>query len=167
MLMAGIGPASCARVAGVYVPRSPTAGVLHAGVNPGDIMGGGSSGNNASVQGNGADPQLQEQINSCTIAKANSDVVCRVVATSNSLNKVWPTLMNGYTRPALRIFNDNQVAYNGYSGVILQPGAAGNRFSGNRMHANGVFDLDLRDPSGMNPIDYDGPPIPPGPWRGR
>lgn len=60
-------------------------------------------------------------------------------------------------------FNDNQVAYNGYSGVILQPGAAGNRFSGNRMHANGVFDLDLRDPSGMNPIDYDGPPIPPGP----
>lgn len=91
------------------------------GVNPGDIMGGGGGGNNAAVQGNGTDPQLQEHINSCTIQQANSDVVCRVVATSNSLNKVWPTMLQGYTKPKLRIFNDNQVA----SGCGVASKAAG------------------------------------------
>lgn len=51
---------------------------------------------------------------------------------------------------------ENQVAYNDYSGLILYPGTSGNALSANRVHANQTFDLDLREPAGMNPIDTDG-----------
>ena len=52
--------------------------------------------------------------------------------------------------------NQNQVAYNDYSGLILFAGTLGNTLSANRVHSNDVFDLDLREPAGMNPIDGDG-----------
>lgn len=50
----------------------------------------------------------------------------------------------------------NQVAYNDYSGLIFYAGTLGNELQANRVHANGTFDLDLREPAGMNPVDYDG-----------
>ncbi|MGO3327112.1 KPN_02809 family neutral zinc metallopeptidase [Gordonia sp. (in: high G+C Gram-positive bacteria)] len=74
------------------------------GVNPGDIMGG--SGSTGSQQVSADQSELQERIDSCTtIEQANSDDVCRLIATKNSLNDVWPTLMNGYTDPDMKIFS--------------------------------------------------------------
>lgn len=52
--------------------------------------------------------------------------------------------------------NQNQVAYNDYSGLILFANTLGTTLSANRVHANAVFDLDLREPAGINPIDGDG-----------
>ncbi|MBJ7290469.1 neutral zinc metallopeptidase [Williamsia sp.] len=74
------------------------------GVNPGDILGGdgGTSGSNAGAPNSA----IQSEIDSCTIAKANTDTVCRIVATTNSLDRVWPTLMPDYTKPKTVIFAD-------------------------------------------------------------
>ena len=52
--------------------------------------------------------------------------------------------------------NGNQVAYNDYSGLILFAGSQGTTLSANRVYANQTFDLDLREPAGINPIDGDG-----------
>lgn len=84
------------------------------GINPGDLMGGGSgSGSSLSQSGYGSnDAEIQDHIQSCTIEKANSDTICRIVATTNSLNKVWPTLVKGYTPPKTVIFS-GQVNTNG------------------------------------------------------
>ncbi|MBX3692299.1 right-handed parallel beta-helix repeat-containing protein [Dokdonella sp.] len=49
----------------------------------------------------------------------------------------------------------NQVAYNDYSGLILYPGSRNNELLGNRVYANQTFDMDLREPAGVNPIDND------------
>ncbi|GAA3960862.1 KPN_02809 family neutral zinc metallopeptidase [Gordonia caeni] len=75
------------------------------GINPGDITGGG--GTSAYQQSNdvGSNEALQQQIDDCTIELANTSDVCRIVATTNSLNKVWPTLMKGYTAPKTVIFS--------------------------------------------------------------
>ncbi|MBT0567990.1 neutral zinc metallopeptidase [Williamsia sp. CHRR-6] len=74
------------------------------GVNPGDILGGGG-GSGSSVAGQStSDQQIDNQIRSCTIAKANTDTICRIVATTNSLDRVWPTLIEGYVKPKTRIF---------------------------------------------------------------
>ncbi|MCF8569739.1 neutral zinc metallopeptidase [Gordonia sp. HY002] len=74
------------------------------GVNPGDLMGG--SGSMGSQQSATDQSELQQRIESCTsIDQANSDDVCRLIATKNSLNDVWPTLMNGYTDPDMKIFS--------------------------------------------------------------
>lgn len=51
--------------------------------------------------------------------------------------------------------NQNEVAWNDYSGLILFAGTRQNTLSANRVHANQVFDLDLREPAGINPIDSD------------
>lgn len=51
--------------------------------------------------------------------------------------------------------NQNQVAYNLYSGLILFAGSQQTTLSANRVHANQMFDLDLREPAGINPIDGD------------
>lgn len=70
------------------------------GVNPGDIMGGGTSGDTAAAS------EIDQHIAACTVEKANAgDEVCRIVATTNSLDTVWPTLMNSYTPPKTVIFN--------------------------------------------------------------
>ena len=52
--------------------------------------------------------------------------------------------------------NQNQVAYNTYSGLILFAGTQQTTLSANRVYANQMFDLDLREPAGINPIDGDG-----------
>ncbi|WP_328857851.1 neutral zinc metallopeptidase [Williamsia herbipolensis] len=77
------------------------------GVNPGDILGGdGGSTPSVSSGSSGTNTGIQSQIDSCTIAKANTDTICRIVATTNSLDKVWPTLVDGYTKPKTVIFAD-------------------------------------------------------------
>lgn len=57
----------------------------------------------------------------------------------------------------------NLIAHSEESGVILMPGALHNELRANRVYASQVSDIDLRNPAGMNPIDFDGPSIPPGP----
>ncbi len=52
--------------------------------------------------------------------------------------------------------NQNEVAWNDYSGLILFAGSRQTTLSANRVHANQTFDLDLREPAGINPIDGDG-----------
>jgi predicted metalloprotease len=42
-----------------------------------------------------------------TGADANKYVECRVVATGNSVDGVWETLMKGYTRPDMRLFKNS------------------------------------------------------------
>lgn len=75
------------------------------GINPGDLMGGGTAGTGDTAAGQSV---YDERIASCkTIEQANTDDVCRLIATKNSLNKVWPTLMNGYTDPEMTIFSGN------------------------------------------------------------
>ncbi|MCS3779952.1 KPN_02809 family neutral zinc metallopeptidase [Tsukamurella ocularis] len=46
-----------------------------------------------------ADQQLEQHLKSCTVELANTDTACRIVATTNSLNKVWPTVLKGYRAP--------------------------------------------------------------------
>ncbi|GAA4667846.1 KPN_02809 family neutral zinc metallopeptidase [Gordonia humi] len=73
------------------------------GVNPGDIMGGADT--SSGQQATGDQAALQQHIDECTVELANSDDVCRLVATKNSLNQVWPKLMNGYTDADMTIFS--------------------------------------------------------------
>ncbi|WP_040768017.1 neutral zinc metallopeptidase [Tsukamurella sp. 1534] len=70
-----------------------------------DLTGGGSEqpvapggqGGNAGISQ--ADQEMDKKIKSCTIQLANTDTTCRIVATTNSLNKVWPQLLRGYQPP--------------------------------------------------------------------
>lgn len=75
------------------------------GINPGDLTGGSSSSAYQQSTDVGSNEALQEQIDNCTIELANTDDVCRIVATTNSLNKVWGKLMKGYTAPKTVIFS--------------------------------------------------------------
>ncbi|MEP9392607.1 neutral zinc metallopeptidase [Gordonia sp. VNQ95] len=75
------------------------------GVNPGDILGGGGTGTSTN---SAASSEIQQHIDSCTVEMANQgDEICRIVATTNSLDTVWPTLMSSYTPPKTVIFNDS------------------------------------------------------------
>ncbi len=76
---------------------------LFLGINPGDLMGGGSS--TASGSDTAASSQIEQHIQSCTIEKANTDDICRIVATVSSVNKVWADLMPGYEPPRTKIFS--------------------------------------------------------------
>lgn len=77
------------------------------GFNPGDILGG-SDQSSANQQPVSADNQaLQERIDNCTIELANTDDMCRIVATTNSLNQVWSEQLQGYTQPETVIFSGN------------------------------------------------------------
>lgn len=87
---------------------------------------GSTGGMTSSPQGQGAgsgavsqaDQQLEEHIKSCTIDKANTDTACRIVATTNSLNKVWPTLLRGYKAPAAtKIMPEGATSINTACGV--------------------------------------------------
>ena len=74
------------------------------GVNPGDIMGGGDSGggdNTAAVS------EIDQQLRACTIEKANTDTLCRIKATTVSVDRVWTKLLDGYTEPKTTIFSDS------------------------------------------------------------
>jgi predicted metalloprotease len=49
---------------------------------------------------------LDQHIQNCTIEKANTDTICRIVATGNSLDQEWPELVEGYRAPQTVIFTD-------------------------------------------------------------
>jgi hypothetical protein len=72
------------------------------GLNPGDIMGGGggSSDDTAVVS------EIDKHLQSCTYEKANSDTICRIKATTVSVDRVWTDLLKGYTEPKTVIFSD-------------------------------------------------------------
>lgn len=69
------------------------------GLNPADLTGGGSQ-----QVASGDAAALQQEIDECTIERANESTVCRIVATTNSLDQVWPTLMENYVEPRTVIF---------------------------------------------------------------
>ncbi|GAA2381472.1 neutral zinc metallopeptidase [Gordonia cholesterolivorans] len=79
------------------------------GINPGDILGGGSdSSSNQQVAGSGAgsnNAEMQRHLDSCTVEMANTDDACRIKATTISLDKVWSNLMRGYTQPKTVVFS--------------------------------------------------------------
>ncbi|MBY4568681.1 hypothetical protein ACN95_01400 [Gordonia sihwensis] len=79
------------------------------GINPGDILGGGSdSSSNQQVAGSGAgsnNAEMQRHLDSCTVEMANTDDACRIKATTISLDKVWSNLMPGYTQPKTVVFS--------------------------------------------------------------
>ena len=77
---------------------------LFLGINPGQILGtssttGGSSSTSAS--------EIDEHLAQCTIEKANTDDICRIKATTISINRVWSDLMKGYTPPKTVIFSNS------------------------------------------------------------
>lgn len=72
------------------------------GIDPNAIgLGGDDTGSSTSSQQSAID----EHIQSCTIEKANVDTVCRIVATTNSLDRVWSNIMPGYEPPQTKIFS--------------------------------------------------------------
>lgn len=86
-----------------------------------DLTGG--SGNDGAPQQGQAVSAGQEQVNrdiaACkTGADANKNTTCRIVATSNSLDKVWATLIRGYKKPAaLKIMPTDAASINTGCGV--------------------------------------------------
>ncbi|BDH57232.1 neutral zinc metallopeptidase [Tsukamurella sp. PLM1] len=62
---------------------------------------------------------MNRDIAACkTGADANKNTTCRIVATSNSLDKVWATLVRGYKKPsALKIMPTDAAAINTGCGV--------------------------------------------------
>jgi predicted metalloprotease len=75
------------------------------GVDPGLIGLGGDDG--TSTGSTSQQTEIDQQIDSCTIEKANVDTVCRIVATTNSLDRVWSDIMPGYEPPQTKIFEGN------------------------------------------------------------
>ncbi|OJZ64511.1 hypothetical protein BRW65_28975 [Mycobacterium paraffinicum] len=72
-------------------------GALLLGVDPGRVLN--QQGNTSGYSAPGFD------LSQCkTGADANKYVQCRVVATGNSVDAVWKQLMQGYTRPHVRLF---------------------------------------------------------------
>ncbi|MGV9711150.1 KPN_02809 family neutral zinc metallopeptidase [Gordonia sp. NPDC003424] len=71
------------------------------GINPGSITGGSTTTDMSSQ----STSDIDAHIASCTLEKANTDDVCRIVATVDSVNRVWADLMPGYTKPQTKIFS--------------------------------------------------------------
>lgn len=75
------------------------------GINPGDVLGGGSTG--APVGTNSSQSAIDEHLANCTIESANTDDMCRIKATTISVDRVWAEQMQGYTPPKTVIFSDS------------------------------------------------------------
>ncbi len=79
------------------------------GIDMGSLTGGGptsSLGQDVGTTSNNA--ELQQHIDECTYEKANDgDSVCIITATAQSLDTIWPKLINGYTEPNTVIFSGN------------------------------------------------------------
>ena len=75
---------------------------LFLGVNPGNLLG---DMNAPAPDANSANDAITQHIQQCTIEKANTDSICRIVGTVDSLNTVWPQLLPGYTAPKTKIFS--------------------------------------------------------------
>ncbi|QKT07263.1 neutral zinc metallopeptidase [Gordonia sp. X0973] len=76
---------------------------LFLGVNPGNLLG--ETGSGVGPATNPANDAIAQHIQNCTIEMANSDDICRIVATVDSVNKVWAKLLPGYTEPRTKIFS--------------------------------------------------------------
>lgn len=76
------------------------------GVNPGDILGGGST-TNDQPSSNAGVSDMQRHLDNCTYEQTNTDDACRIKATTISVDRVWTKLMPGYTKPATQIFTGN------------------------------------------------------------
>lgn len=75
---------------------------LFLGVNPGNLLG---DMNAPAPDANSSNDAITQHIQQCTIEKANTDSICRIVGTVDSLNTVWPQLLPGYTAPKTKIFS--------------------------------------------------------------
>lgn len=82
------------------------------GINPNDLgidTGGLTGGGQQSGQRSQSADAFQQQIDQCTLAAANRDTVCRIVATTESLEDVWNVqlpeqLGERYTQPHTNLF---------------------------------------------------------------
>ncbi|MEB3984129.1 neutral zinc metallopeptidase [Mycobacterium sp. 663a-19] len=75
-------------------------GALLLGVDPGRVL-------NSQQMNTGGYSAPGFDLSQCkTGADANKYVQCRVVATGNSVDAVWHQLLQGYTRPRVRLFSD-------------------------------------------------------------
>lgn len=75
---------------------------LFLGVNPGNLLG---DMNAPAPDANSSNDAITQHIQQCTIERANTDSICRIVGTVDSLNTVWPQLLPGYTAPKTKIFS--------------------------------------------------------------
>ncbi|BBY97084.1 KPN_02809 family neutral zinc metallopeptidase [Mycolicibacterium fallax] len=75
---------------------------LFFGVDPGSLTGGQTGGQLPAGPSSGA----VDYSHCKTGADANRDVVCRVIATGNSVDAVWKTQLKGYQAPKLVLFRD-------------------------------------------------------------
>lgn len=73
---------------------------LFFGINPADLTGDGQQ------AAPGAQQEAPEFEHCKTGADANKYVECRVIATGNSVDQVWTSLLPGYQRPQLRLFSN-------------------------------------------------------------
>lgn len=74
------------------------------GVNPGDLLGSSGSSNGAPSAGSS---EIQQQLDECTIELANTNTICRIKATTISLDRIWTEQMQGYVEPKTVIFSDS------------------------------------------------------------
>jgi len=71
-------------------------------VNPGDLLGAGGP-----APGTSSDAaQIQQQLDECTYEMANENTICRIKATTVSVDKVWSDLWPEYEPPQTVIFSD-------------------------------------------------------------
>ncbi|WP_333618536.1 KPN_02809 family neutral zinc metallopeptidase [Dietzia sp.] len=83
------------------------------GVDPSQLGVGGGTGYDTGYGSTGTDASAQayqEQIDGCTLAAANTDTICRVVATTESLEDVWTVQLPEqtgmqYTQPHTNVFS--------------------------------------------------------------
>lgn len=71
------------------------------GINPGSLMGTSSTSGSSSASSDA----IQQELDACTYEQANTSSVCRIKATTVSLDTIWPTLLKGYTPPKTVIFS--------------------------------------------------------------
>lgn len=75
---------------------------LFFGVNPGDLLGSGGPAPGASSDA----AQIQQQLDSCTYEMANENTICRIKATTVSVDSVWSDLWPEYKPPQTVVFAD-------------------------------------------------------------
>jgi predicted metalloprotease len=66
------------------------------GGDPNSVAPGGAPNGGSGAALSQSEQELNARLKNCTIEQANSDTACRIVATTNSLNKVWAGLLRGY-----------------------------------------------------------------------
>ncbi len=90
------------RSAAVQGCSSPSS--LLFGVNPPGELLGGETGQQGTTS---AAAEIQQQLDACTYEMANENTICRIKATTVSVDDVWSDLMAGYQPPKTVIFADS------------------------------------------------------------